>query len=191
MGIERWFRIPAGLYRDLEALRTDNPFVFAAHNEQLRQFHEQSKRPDNARRVGEDFNPQCLGDWFADRIDDWSASLPKGHAYTHVLRKTTLQYARVGEDVNRQVAADARVGESVMMTSYVKETDELLRQASNRTFARLLASLPPELARRCGHVERPPSGIEDQLKKAVEARDWLLAAELTAQLAQRQPASAG
>ena len=49
-------------------------------------------------------------------------------------------------------AIDARVGESVLMTSYVKETDEQLRQASNRTFARLLASLPVDLARRCGHV---------------------------------------
>ena len=35
-----------------------------------------------------------------------------------------------------------------MMTSYVKETDEQLRQASNRTFARILASLPEKVTSR-------------------------------------------
>ena len=66
----------------------------------------------------------------------------EGRADLHLLRKTTLQYARAGEDVNRAVAADARLGESVMMTSNVKETDEQSRQASSRTFARVLASRP-------------------------------------------------
>lgn len=42
-----------------------------------------------------------------------------------MFRKTTLRYGRRGEDINRQVASDARVSES---TNYVKETDEELRQ---------------------------------------------------------------
>jgi hypothetical protein len=42
----------------------------------------------------------------------------------------------------------AEVGEYVMMTSYVKETDEEMRQKSNRTFHRIRASLAPEFARR-------------------------------------------
>jgi integrase len=182
-GVERWFRIPFSLYRELEVIRTESSFVFAAYTGQLRRFHERNSRSDNARRVRKEFKPMCLGDWFADRVDDWSASLPNGHAHTHVLRKTTLQYARAGEDVNRQVATDARVGESVMMTSYVKETDEQQRQASNRTFARILASLPANLAQRCGYVEQPSGSLEESLRKAIERKDWPLAAELTARLA--------
>jgi integrase len=185
-GVERWVRIPFGLFCDLEAIRTDSDYVFAAYNEQLRQHHQSKGRSDNARRVGPDFKPLCLGDWFADRIDDWSANLPKGHAHTHVFRKTSLQYVRSGEDLNRQVAKDARVSESVLMTSYVKETAEQLRQASNRTFARILASLPADLARRCGQMEAA-GDVEERLRQAIEARDWQLAATLTVRLAKQTP----
>ena len=73
------------------------------------------------------------------------------------------------------------------MTNYVKETDEQLRQASNRTFARILASLPPHLAQRCGHAEPPIEDLEGELKKAVEGENWLRAAELANKLAQRGP----
>jgi hypothetical protein len=70
------------------------------------------------------------------------------------------------------------------MTSYVKETDELLRQASNRTFARVQASLPMDLARRCGHVE-VDADVEERLRRAIEDRDWQLAATLTNRLAKQ------
>jgi hypothetical protein len=40
-----------------------------------------------------------------------------------------------------------------MMASYVKETDEQMRQKSNRTFSRILASLSPDVARRYGRIE--------------------------------------
>jgi hypothetical protein len=176
--------------RLLEAIRTENDYVFAAHNEQLRRYHERKGRSDNAQRVGAVFKPLCLGDWFADRIDDWSAALPKGRASTHVFRKTSLQYVRSGEDINRQVASDVRVGESVMMTSYVRETDEQLRQASNRTFSRILASLPVELAHRCGHPELI-NDMEERLRRAIQVQDWQLAAKLTAKLAEEQSSSAG
>lgn len=188
-GVERWVRVPFGLFLDLDAARTANEYVFAGYTEQLRQHHQNSLRPDNARRVGMEFKPQCLGDWFADRIDDWSAKLPKGHAHTHVFRKTSLQYARIGEDINRQVAKDARVGESVLMTSYVKETDEQLRQASNRTFGRILASLPANLARRCGHAGGNGE-MEEQLRQAIEGKNWELAAVLTTRLARQKPTQA-
>ena len=151
-GVEKWFRIPEGLYRELLQFKTQSPYVFAAYNEQLRRFYEGSHRPGTAAMVLAEFAPECLGDWFHERLLDWSKSLPKGRATPHVFRKTSLQYARSGEDVNRQVARDARVSESVLMTNYVKETDEQIRQMSNRTFYRILASLPPEVARRYGHV---------------------------------------
>jgi hypothetical protein len=183
--VERWVRIPVGLFCDLDAIRTDSDYVFAAYNDELRRHHEHTGRPDNARRVGTEFKPLCLGDWFADRMDDWSASLPKGHAHTHVFRKTGLQYVRSGEDLNRQVAMDARVSESVLMTSYIKETDEQLRQASNRTFMRLLAGLPIPLARRCGHVDQQ-AGLEEQLRQATEAKDWQKVAALGTQLARNR-----
>jgi integrase len=187
-GVERWFRLPSAIYEEMESLRTGSPYVFAAYNEQLRRFHEKSPRPDNARRVGSEYKPQCLGDWFADRIDDWSATLASGHAHTHIFRKTSLQYVRAGEDINRRVASDARVTTSVMMTSYVKETDEEMRQASNRTFARILASLPGRLAQRCGYTK--PSEVEEKIREAVEAKNWPLVHELTGRLMRRRmPAS--
>jgi hypothetical protein len=138
--------------------------------------------------VSAEYTPQCLADWFADRMDDWSSTAAGGHAHTHVLRKTTLQYARVGEDVNRAVAADARVGEAVMMTSYVREGDEQLRQSSNRTYARIVAALPPALAIRLGHSEEKPSGEEAAVRAAVAAGDWKKVAELSAQLHARSSA---
>lgn len=190
-GVERWFRVPDGLYRELVQTQTDSPFVFAAYNDQLRGFHEQSSRPDNARRVGETFKPICLADWLSDRLDDWSAFLPNGHAYPHVFRKTSLQYARSGEDINRQVANDARVSESVMMTNYVKETDVQLRQASNRTFNRILASLPAEVARRYGHVADSMNEVEDKLRAAIAAKDWSRVTELSACLARQKKALTG
>jgi len=178
-GVEKWFRVPPALLRELERVRADGPFVFAGYNEQLRRFHEAAGRPDNARRVGGEFKPMCLGDWFADRMDDWSATLAGGHAHTHVLRKTTLQYARIGEDINRQLAADARVSESVLMSSYVRETDEQLRQSSNRTYRRIVASFPAELAGRLGYAVDPGADLEERLKAAVGRKDWPLVAELT------------
>ena len=182
-GVKRWFRVPITLYRELAAMRTrSNPFVFAAYNDQLRRFHERSARPDNARRVGEIFSPQCLGDWLADRMDDWSANLPTGHAHVHVLRKTTMQYALEGENTNREVAADLRVGEAVMNESYVKETDEALRQKSNRTFYRLPRQWPRDLQQRLGHIEESSAAIKELLKKATEAENWDLTHKLSARL---------
>lgn len=181
-GVEKWFRIPEALYRELMQIKTDSPFVFAAYTDQLRIFYENGPLRRTARIVDTEFNPGRLGDWFYERLTAWSKSLPKGPATPHVFRKTSLQYARRGEDLNRKVAADARVSEGVLMTSYVKETDEEYRQASNRTFCRILASLPSEAACRYGHVEATTSQPEERLRAAVAANDWLLVAKLSAEL---------
>ena len=58
-----------------------------------------------------------------------------------------------------------------------------MRQASNRTFSRILASLPPELARRYGHVETGLSHYEEKLAGAIAAKDWRFVAELASELA--------
>jgi hypothetical protein len=102
-----------------------------------------------------------------------------------------LQHARRGEDINRQVAADARVSEAVLMTNYVKETDEEMRQRSNRTYFRIVTSLPPGVATRYGYVERIPTVLEQQVQAAIAAKNWTLAAELTARLAAEERPEAG
>lgn len=154
-GVEKWFRVPGALFVELEKMRTATPF-FAAYNDQLRAYYLSSPRPGAAKLVAAEFSPDCLGDWFYERVVEWSKSLPNGHATTHIFRKTTLQHARRGEDLNRQVARDAKVSESVMMAHYVRETDEEMRQASNRTFQRIVASFPSAVAACYGHVEATP-----------------------------------
>jgi hypothetical protein len=83
------------------------------------------------------------------------------------------------------------VGESVLMTSYVKETDEELRAKSNRTYRRILASLTGEVARRYGHAESGPSSLERQLQEARTAKDWPLVRELSARLERQTRPEAG
>ena len=39
-GVEKWARIPGGLYHELLGLKTANPHVFSAYNKQLRQHYE-------------------------------------------------------------------------------------------------------------------------------------------------------
>lgn len=178
-GVERWFRIPPGLYRDLFALRADGPFVFAAYNQQVRRFH--AGNANWLAKIGDSFTPEHFGRWFYNRVKNWSEAAGRDNVYVHLFRKTTLQHARRGEDVNRQVASDACVSETVLMTNYVKETDEELRQKSNRTFRRILASLPPEIARRYGEGEADPPA-QQQREAAVAAKNWDLAAALAARL---------
>jgi hypothetical protein len=82
--------------------------VYGAHDRcnqenlhaQLREFHGKRSHPWRANRLKAEFHPKDIGDWFYNRISDWSKSLPNGSACVHVFRKTSLQYARAGEDVN-------------------------------------------------------------------------------------------
>ncbi len=137
-----------------------------------------------------EFEPKRFGNWFYKQIKDWSASNPKGSAFVHIFRKTTLQHARRGEDIARQIASDARVSESVLMTNYVKETDEEARHRSNRTYRRILASLSPEIAAQYGHVQDARSEMESQLRAAMDAKDWPTVTELSKRLAQDPPSAA-
>jgi integrase len=184
--VKKWFRVPDGLYQELQALRTQSPFVFAAYNRQLKDHYRQSTRPGTTKAVDDDFQPEAIGSWFYNRIVDWSANQPRGKAYIHVFRKTSLQYARRGEDANHQLAKDARVSERVMMSHYVEEGDPELREASNRMYDRLLASLPPAVAKRYGYVAPAASTMEEQLATAMMARDWKLVAEISAKMAQER-----
>lgn len=114
------------------------------------------------------------------------ATHPKGKAYLHHFRKTSLQHALEGEDVSRSVAADARLGEGVLVTSYTTLTDRRLRAMSDRTYRRILLSLPPEVARRYGYVEGDSQLEEqEQVLAAVAAGDWKRVSELSAKLAQQ------
>lgn len=185
-GVRKWFRIPDRLYQELLEIRCDSPFVFGAYNAQLRAFYERGSRPWQADRIASSFNPTNLGDWFYERVKHWSDALPRGSACIHVFRKTTLQYARAGEDVNKQVAADARLGERVMMTNYVREEDPELREKSNRTYHRIASSLPHRVARRYGHEAPPHDPIREQLEKAVADGNWPLVERLSAELAERE-----
>jgi hypothetical protein len=76
-----------------------------------------------------------------------------------------------------------------MMTSYVREGDEQLRQSSNRTYARIVVSFPAGLASRLGYDVNPGAALEERLRAAVEKRDWGLVAELTRLLLEGQAGS--
>jgi hypothetical protein len=68
------------------------------------------------------------------------------------------------------------------MTNYVKETDEEMRQRSNRTYRRILASLSSEVAVRYGRVQDASSEMEKELRAAADAKDWEKVAEISRQL---------
>jgi integrase len=187
-GVRRWFRIPEAVHRELLAVKTDSQFVFAAYSDQIQQVHQD--RPGTLKKIRREFDSENFADWFYRRVKEWSEGSPNGRAYVHHFRKTTLQQARRGEDINRRVAEDARVGEAVMMTSYVTEEDEELRHRSNRTFWRIVASLPLDVARRYGYVESATDRLEQQLLAATAARDWSLARRLATKLETAQATEA-
>ena len=184
-GVDKWFRIPKTLFDELLQVRTKSPFVFAAYTQQVQTHHRESKRPWIAEKVAPEFAPDNLGDWFYERVRDWSEAFPEGTAYLHMFRKTSLQYARAGEDANKRVAADARLGERVMMTSYVKPTDEQMRQKSNRTFERIVNSLRPDVALRYGFAPPRVDPLVERLSVAVASQNWPLVASISAELERR------
>jgi integrase len=175
-GIERWFRIPESVYQELLAFRTNSTFVFASYLKQLQNFR------THRACLSTEFRSKRFGCWFYKRIKEWSKTNPKGLAFVHIFRKTTLQHARQGEDIARQIAGDAMVSESVLMTNYVKETDEEMRQRSNRTFRRIQASLSPEIASRYGHIQDARSEMESQLRAATDNKNWAHVIEVAQQL---------
>lgn len=184
-GVRKWARIPNGLYTDLLDLKTDQPHVFSSYPDGLRTHFFRSGHPKYADKVGAEFNPSALGDWFQRRMADWSAQHDGPRASPHVFRKTALQIARSGEDLNRELALDAAVNTSVLMKHYIADRDEELRAASNRMFRRLVAALPADVAERFGHSQTDESsGLREQIRRAVELEDWPSVHSLSARLQQ-------
>jgi integrase len=190
-GVQWWFRLPDQVFDELARQRTESPFVFAAYNEQLRKHHANSPRPERVAMVSGEFEPRCLGDWFYDRLADWSADSPGGHAHPHVFRKTSLQLAWDGDEARRQALADAKVSEKVLRTSYIKQSDKERREESNRNYYRIASALPPAVAGRYGYLETTLAQLEGKLAAATAAKDWVVVAQLSAEVMNLRPASAG
>jgi hypothetical protein len=92
------------------------------------------------------YNPENLANWFYKKIKLWSRTLAKGHATTHLFRKTSLQFVRCDEDINRRIAQDARVSETVLTNHYIQEQDEELQTAATEpTSVYSPAWIPPWL----------------------------------------------
>lgn len=177
-GVERWFRLPEPLYRDLLAHRTGGPFVFAAYTDQIRRVH--AGNAGCLRKIRADFAPENFGRWVYERVKDRATETGRA-AYLHVFRKTGLQHAHDAEDADasRKVAADAGVSEAVLLGHYVRPQ---LRNQSNRTFRRLVAGLPAEVARRYGYVEDETARLERELEAARTAGNWERVAGIAARL---------
>lgn len=186
-GVERWFRIPGSVLHDLSRYRVSSRFVFAAYTQQIRAAH--AANVGCLKKIRDDFSPRNFGRWFYERVKEWSATRVNGRAYVHIFRKTALQLAHDGEDEESSlnVARDAGVSEHVLLGHYVKPK---LWHKSNRTFRRILAGLPAEVARRYGHVETDGKTIDLQVRQAVNAGEWDKVAALSAELARRDKAQA-
>ena len=81
------------------------------------------------------------------------------------------------------IASDASITDSVMHGNYVDDTDQELLLKSNRTFERIVASLPLKVAERYGYdPEKEGAGLTDLLKAAVDRHDWKAVEELMAKI---------
>ena len=184
--VRRWIRIPSRLFEELSAIRcAENDYVFAAYSEQLRNHYLNSSRPWLAERISVEFSPENLGNWFYHRIKDWAEATGATNACVHDFRRTTLQKSREGEDINKQVADDARVSTNVMLKHYVTESDPVLWQSSNRTFKRIRLSLTDAVAIAYGDDRTPPDPLIEKVRRAQDAQDWALVAKLAAELERR------
>jgi integrase len=182
-GVEKWARIPDGLFDDLRQMRTSDRFVFAAYNDELRSFYLNRGQSRFAEKVGAVYSPTAFASWFQATISEWAMEMGVPGATPHIFRKTALQHARRGEDLNRQVAQDAKLNVSVMLSHYVEEHADQLRHASNRTYQRILASLPVDVAVRYGHSPaNEEADLEKRLLMAAGTKDWTTVADLADKL---------
>ena len=79
-----------------------------------------------------------------------------------------------------------------MMAHYVVERDEEMRQASNRTYHRILVSLSLEVATRYGyHPDDETAELERLQAMATAAKDWEAVAKLATELARRNAKTTG
>ena len=76
-GVKKWFRCPQAVPGAARRPHRRPPRLRRLHG-QLRQFHREERpggRPGEL--VNETFSPACLGDWFHERLAEWSAACPK------------------------------------------------------------------------------------------------------------------
>ncbi|MDF1844357.1 MAG: hypothetical protein P1U77_23215 [Rubripirellula sp.] len=125
-----------------------------------------------ANRIRKEFIAENAGDWMYRQVKKWAKEFAKDTAYLHIFRKTSLQFARRGEDLNRIVASDASLTTAVMMASYAEEADDEMRHKSNRTYRRILASLPVDVATRYGYEEKTSGRLIEQLDTARSTENW-------------------
>jgi integrase len=190
MGLKRWVRIPKGLFLELQGLKSGKcSYLFASYNKQLRHYYERKGRELFANNVGGEFLPEAFANWFQERIPDWAEATHSPHATPHAFRKTSQQCARSGEDeedINERVAKDLVVTPEVMLRYYVDERDRELWAASNRTYQRILASLPMDVAERYGYTpENGTEALEAEARAALAAHDWGLLAMLAGKLVEQ------
>jgi integrase len=179
-GVERYFRIPEQLYLELLAARLPtSEFIFAVYSQQIRLAHIGNRGCLN--RIRDEFTAKNFGRWFYERIKEWRSGQPSDDTNVHVFRKTSLQLAHDGEDLgtSRKVADDAGVSESVLLGHYVNPT---LWRKSNRTYYRILATLPADLAALFGYVEGERERLSRELESAKDRGDWSQVAKLAAEL---------
>lgn len=191
-GVEKWARLPSGLMEELRAIKGASDYLFASYTSELRGFYLRTGQPRFAALVSDEFSPSAFAGWFHERIKEWAEQTGHPPATPHAFRKTALQHARQGEDLNRQVAQDAKVSESVMMAHYVTERDEEMRQASNRTYHRILLSLSLEAATHYGYrPDNEVAELERRLAIATGVKDWEAVAKLATELARRNGRTTG
>ena len=177
---EKWCRLPRSVYEEMLAIKTESPYVFAVLSEQLRSYHKTKGKLGTARQI-KDFSPYNGGRWFYEQLKSWSV----GESYVHMLRKTIMQMARAGEDVNLAVARDASVTKSVMLDHYVSEEDAEMKAKADRMYRRICEGLTAEVAEAFGHQASGTEDLERQLREAVAAKDWDRSKRLSGQLAKQ------
>ncbi|WP_145093252.1 hypothetical protein [Anatilimnocola aggregata] len=188
----KWARLPLGLVEELRAIRTNSPFVFAAYSKQVRSHYLHAGQNGIAAQVNAEYSPEAFVSWFQDRIKQWAVATGRKEVTVHVFRKTSLQNAKRGEDVNRLVAKDAKLSEAVMTGYYTSEEDEEMRHASNRSFHRLVLSLSHEVASRYGYrPENKLTDLKERLTAATAVEDWSLVGQLAAELSRTLQAANG
>ncbi len=182
-GVRKWARVPVVVYEQLLQIRMGSPYVFAAHNDQLRRHYQANGNLAAMRKVGHQYDPVAFADWFHDKLAEWSKTAPNGHATQHAFRKTGLQFAYRGGVAAKQIAKDASITEAVMLDHYVDDTDDELRMKSNQTFARIAASLPFKVAECYGYFpQREGARPEEVLRVAIERKDFQAARSLLEQM---------
>ena len=97
-----------------------------------------------------------------------------------------MQLAYRGGLADTMIATDASITESVMHGHYVDEMDKKLLLKSNRTFDRIVSSLPAEVEERYGSLPgQEGTGLDALVKAAIDRQDWDGATELITRISEK------